>query len=106
MEVMFYRAWNTGRPYTTFGQRIGYAVMTDNTIIFNDVDRGITGYVNSEFMPVDDYQARVRQAYLDGRGELYWSYPTGMPVEVFFHIANKAGEYAVKHAGSVSTGGN
>lgn len=35
--------WNTGRGYTANGQRIAAAALSDKSVIFADVDRGIRG---------------------------------------------------------------
>ena len=34
-------AWNTGRGYTAHGQRIAAAQLSDGTVAFSDIDRGI-----------------------------------------------------------------
>jgi aspartate/methionine/tyrosine aminotransferase len=39
-------SFNTGRGYTEHGQRIGAAQLSDGTVAFSDIDRGID-YVTS-----------------------------------------------------------
>lgn len=42
--------WNTGRGYTANGQRIAAAVLSDKSVIFADIDRGIRGKL-LDFIP-------------------------------------------------------
>ena len=102
--VMYYKSWNTQRLYTEHGQRLGYAVLTNNVLIFNDIDRGLTGHVKADFMPIDSHPRRIEHAYMQGEGKYYWSNPDDMPYDIFKSIADKAGKYAEQHAPSLKQG--
>lgn len=42
-------AWNTGCLYSTKGQRIAACLMSDRTVCFYDIDRGVYGTLNEKF---------------------------------------------------------
>lgn len=60
MQTIKTLAFNTGRLYTEHGQRIGAAQLSDGTVAFDDVDRGLY-YVTSG--PCDLTQAAIMRAY-------------------------------------------
>jgi hypothetical protein len=60
-------AWNTDNPYTVKGQRIGYCVFLDNSIIFSDVDRMIDGLIPSDFEATLPPQMRILLGYMHTR---------------------------------------
>ena len=49
--------FNTGRTYTTNGQRIACALLDNGNIVFNDIDRGIFGIIDAGGLTLDDLQA-------------------------------------------------
>jgi hypothetical protein len=60
MQTIKTLAFNTGRGYTTHGQRIGAAQLSDGTVAFSDIDRGID-YVTSG--PCALTQTAIMRAY-------------------------------------------
>jgi len=60
MQTIKTLAFNTGRLYTEHGQRIGAAQLSDGTVAFDDVDRGLY-YVTSG--PCDLTQSAIMRAY-------------------------------------------
>ena len=66
-------AFNTGRGYTTHGQRIAATQLDDGRVLFVDIDRNIE-YVTAEPCPLT--QAAVMAAYdYDRTGSLYAAIP-------------------------------
>jgi hypothetical protein len=60
MQTIQTLAFNTGRLYTEHGQRIGAAQLSDGTVAFDDVDRGLY-YVTTG--PCDLTQTAIMRAY-------------------------------------------
>ncbi len=52
--------WNTGAHYTEHGQRI-IAETVDEGIIFNDIDRGISGLIPWRGRDVRDYKTEIKE---------------------------------------------
>jgi hypothetical protein len=49
--------WNTGRPYTDHGQRI-VAETVEGGVIFNDIDRGVDGFIPMVRVPYGTWDVR------------------------------------------------
>ena len=48
--------WNTGRQYTSEGQRITARVMPDGSILFADYSRGVDGLIAKPPVEIDSEQ--------------------------------------------------
>jgi hypothetical protein len=59
-------SWNTNKPVTVRGQRIGAILRNDDSIIFADIDLDKCGYIPPSFMPEYPVKHRVMRAYLNG----------------------------------------
>jgi hypothetical protein len=58
-------AFNTGRGYTSAGQRIAFMVLPDRRAYFYDVDRGIDGVIPAPIFEEDSVDARYILAEYD-----------------------------------------
>lgn len=50
-------AFNTGRTYTAQGQRIAAALLDNGNIVFNDIDRTISGTIDAGGLTLEDIEA-------------------------------------------------
>ena len=68
--------WNTGCPYTALGQRIAACTVL-NGAVFEDIDRGIGGFIPLATPPINSYnlQHLVMANYLHGNYVSAWQYP-------------------------------
>jgi hypothetical protein len=71
--------WNTGRHYSSNGQRIAAAILDDKRVAFVDIDRGISGitkdpihnarsiqeFVMSQYDDIDKYNCYIADWELD-----------------------------------------
>jgi hypothetical protein len=50
-------AFNTGRTYTESGQRIAAALLDNGDIVFNDIDRRVSGTICANGLTLEDVLA-------------------------------------------------
>jgi hypothetical protein len=59
--------WNTLVPASSKGQRIGYVIRDDDSVVFYDVDRNAFGLVPFYYMTGQDVRRRIYEAYVLGQ---------------------------------------
>lgn len=68
--------FNTGRLYSQHGQRIVVEVL-DKGLIFNDIDRGVSGHIAEENLECAALQPWDRTCKADIKPLLMWCYDHG-----------------------------